>query len=262
MSVVPAVELAEVARLADGDEDPTHVLQRIVDHAVSLVPGCTGAGLTIATREGLQTAAVSDDRVRRCHDAQFREGGDGPAVEALQYGEPRHLHDLDRETRWPGFADEARACGFASCLVLPLVADDQAATALNLYAARPDVFVGTTFDVAMLFAAQGGVALHNADLYRQAKELAEHLHRTLTTRSLIERAKGLLMARLQVGSEEAFEMLRTESQRSHRKLPDVAVGLLREHDPEHFGTDVPWTPVRAPSPRPGDRGDADAPGSE
>lgn len=250
MSLVPSVELAEVARLADGDEDPTRVLQRIVDHAVSLVPGCTGAALTVSVAQGQQTVAFTDEQVRRCHDAQFREGGGGPAPDALRHGEPRHVHDLDRETRWPGFADVARACGFASCLALPLLADDQAASALNLYAAEPHVFAGTTFDVAVLFAAQGEVALHNAELYRQARELAEHLHRTLTTRSLIERAKGLLMARHQVGSEEAFQMLRTQSQHTHQKLPDVAVGLLREHDPQSFRTDVPWTPVRAPSPRP------------
>jgi GAF domain-containing protein len=238
-----AAELAQLARLAE-DEDSTDVLQRLVQHARTLVPGCSAAGLTVSGPDGGVTAAVSDERVATCHDVQFRTDGNGPAREALRHNEPRRVDDMTEELRWPDFRAVARSSGFASCLALPLLTDRVPSAALNLYADRPGVFAGTTHDVALLFAAQGGVALDNAVLYQQSRELIEHLHQALTTRGVVERARGLLMSRHELSSEAAFRLLRTESQRSHRKLRDVAAAVLQEHDPGHGSAGAPWNPVR------------------
>jgi GAF domain-containing protein len=238
------LELAQVARLADGDEDLTHVLHRLVGHAVSLVPGCTAAALTASVPGGGSTAAQSDDRVTACHDVQFREGGDGPARECLRYNEPRRVDDVDRESRWPAFRAAARSSGFASCLALPLRTDRLPSAALNLYADRADVFAATTLDTALLFAAQGGVALDNAARYHESRELVEHLHRALATRGIVERARGLLMSQHDLTSEQALAMLRTESQRTHRKLTEVATAVLDQHDPGNGPATPSWNPVR------------------
>jgi hypothetical protein len=244
---VPAAELADVARLAEDDVDPTHVLRRILDHATTLVPGCTGAGLTVLTGEDHRTAAFTDERVDRCHAVQFEPRGSGPARETLRFGEPRRSDRLARETRWPEFARTAVAQGFGSCLALPLHSDSSGATALNLYADATDVFAGTTFDVALLFAAQGGVALDNAARYRDSQDTIHHLHETLTTRSVIERAKGVLMREHHVSSDDAFGLLRGQSQTTHRRLRDVALSLLESHDPDSRHDDIAWTPPRPPS---------------
>lgn len=243
-SVVPSVELAEVARLVDGDEDRARVLQRIVEHARSLVPGCTGAGLTVTGAKGGLDVAVTDEQVTRCHAAQFGVEGNGPAAEVLRYGEPRRVADTASEARWPAFREAARACGFRSCLALPLRLEPAAASALNLYADAPNVFIDSTFDVALLFAAQGGVGLSNAHRYGQARRLIDDLHRTLVGRSLIERAKGLLMGEGGLDSEAAFALLERRSQQEHRKLRDVAADLLRQADPRN-GDRVSWNPPRA-----------------
>jgi hypothetical protein len=255
-TTVPAVELADVARLQEGDVDPSATLRRIVDYATTLVAGCSGAGLTVLTADGDEVAATTDDRVERCHAVQFGDQGAGPAREAMRFREPRRSVDLEAETRWPRFVDTARAAGFRSCLALPLPSDRHGASALNLYAAAPETFAGTTFDVALLFAAQGGVALDNVELFRRSQEMVTHLHRTLTTRSLIERAKGVLMGQQEISSDDAFALLRQESQESHRKLRDVAVALLERQDPRsRHDQDAPWTSPRAPArrlPRPGE----------
>lgn len=245
MPVIPPPELADLARLAEGEEGVETVLQRIVQHATTLVPGCAAACLTLHSAEGHETAAASDERVQECHAIQFASGGNGPGRETLRWSEPRRSDDLEQDERWPEFAAAAMRIGFRSCLALPLRADRRESTALNLYSDAVGTFVGTTFDVALLFAAQGGVALDNADLYRQNREMVEHLHRTLATRSVIERAKGVLMSRHGVSSEDAFLLLQRESQHSHRKLRDVAQALLEGHQPGGAGAHVPWTPPRA-----------------
>lgn len=57
-------------------------------------------------------------------------------------------------------------------------------------------------------------------------------------RATIEQAKGLLMARHGIEPEKAFAMLRQHSQRTNRKLVDVARALVRSHallGPSHGG---------------------------
>jgi GAF domain-containing protein len=247
MDSVPGVELADVARLAEGDSDTSAALRRIVDHATRLVAGCSGASLTLRTAAGEEIVATTGDRVERCHAVQFTDAGEGPAREAMRFAEPRRCDDLEDESRWSAFVRTARAEGFGSCLALPLPSDRSGTSALNLYADAPATFSGTTFDVALLFAAQGGVALDNVRLYRSSQEMVRQLHRTLTTRSLIERAKGLLMGEHGISSDQAFELLRERSQRSDRKLRDVALALLERHDPGSRHDQAPWTPPRSPS---------------
>ena len=247
VTAVPTVELAEVARLSEGDVDPSTTLARIVAVAVSLVPGCSGAGLTVLTADAEGSAVTTDERVARCHAVQFHDHGEGPAREAMRFGEPRRSEDLEEESRWPAFTRTAVGVGFRSCLALPLPSDRTGTSALVLYADEPGTFAGTSFDVALLFAAQGGVALDNAELYRSSHEMVTHLHRALTTRSLIERAKGVLMGVHGISSQAAFELLRRESQTSHRKLTEVAREVLdRQHPGPDPAEDVPWTPPRAP----------------
>lgn len=252
MPAIPPPELADLARLADGDESAEQVLRRIVEYATTLVPGCVAAGLTVRSSEGQETAAASDDRVQECHAVQFAPQGDGPGRQTLRWSEPRRSDDLEHDDRWPEFAAAALRSGFRSCLALPLRADRSESTALNLYSDAVGTFEGTTFDVALLFAAQGGVAVDNADLYRQNREMVEHLHRTLTTRSVIERAKGLLMSSHGISSEDAFLLLERESQHSHRKLREVALALLEQHHPGGAGPEVPWTPPRTATRAQGD----------
>lgn len=48
-------------------------------------------------------------------------------------------------------------------------------------------------------------------------------------RAVIERAKGILMSRQEIDEQRAFELLRSQSQRSGHKLFDVAAAVLESH---------------------------------
>ena len=65
--------------------------------------------------------------------------------------------------------------------------------------------------------------LHSLDT---CVEVVGNLQRAVESRDLIGQAKGILMVRQQVGSEEAFAILRRASQRSNRKLRDVAAQVV------------------------------------
>ena len=55
---------------------------------------------------------------------------------------------------------------------------------------------------------------------------ASGLQTALTSRIRIEQAKGILAERLNVGVNEAFDLLRGFTRRNGLKLTDVAVGVV------------------------------------
>ena len=56
-----------------------------------------------------------------------------------------------------------------------------------------------------------------------------NLEGAFARRAVIERAKGIMMARQSIDERRAFELLRTQSQRSGKKLFDVAEAVLESH---------------------------------
>jgi len=56
-----------------------------------------------------------------------------------------------------------------------------------------------------------------------------NLEGAFARRAVIERAKGIMMARQSIDERKAFELLRAQSQRSGTKLFDVATAVLESH---------------------------------
>jgi GAF domain-containing protein len=218
-------EVAQLLKADEADEIPDDALRRLTALAAALVPGSTAAAVLVAMPSSGLTFAASDQRLEELHRLQF-DSGDGPVSETLRHNEPRRVDDTGAERRWPDFCRAAAAAGFASCLVLPLRTDRQPAGALTLYGAEPGVFRGAAHDVALLVAAQGGAAVHNATLYRTCRRMLDNLHAGLESRAVIEQAKGVLHAELGVSPEEGFRLLSRYSQNTNQRLRRIAAGLV------------------------------------
>ena len=63
-------------------------------------------------------------------------------------------------------------------------------------------------------------------MYWRTQRLAGQLEEALSTRGVIEQAKGILVARQGCSAEEAFQLLVAMSQRAHAKLHDLARDLV------------------------------------
>jgi GAF domain-containing protein len=221
-----ADHVADVAQLLEGDEVPDEALHRLTALAAGLVPGGTAAAVTIAMASSALTFAASDQRLEELHRLQV-DSEDGPVVETLRHNEPRRADDMAAECRWPAFCRAAAEAGFASCLVLPLRTDRQPAGAVALYGHEPNVFRGAAHDIALLVAAQGGTAVHNAALYGTCRRMVESLHAGLESRAVIEQAKGVLHAELGVSPEEAFGLLSRYSQNTNQRVRKISAGLVQ-----------------------------------
>jgi AmiR/NasT family two-component response regulator len=63
-------------------------------------------------------------------------------------------------------------------------------------------------------------------LYESTRELADNLDIAMRTRAVIEQAKGILMSQRRCDATEAFNILAAASQRSNRKLRDIAQAIV------------------------------------
>jgi GAF domain-containing protein len=219
-----ADQIAELARLLIDDDDSASPLEQLTELAVELVPGSTAAGI-VAAGSTSWTFAASEPAVSELHQLQF-DSGDGPLAEALRHGEPRRVDDTTDEPRWPAFCQAAARAGLRSCLVLPLRTDPQPGGAIALYGRDCQSFCGADHDIALLLAAQGGVAVHNAGMYRSCREMVANLHTALASRAVIEQAKGILVAEYGYPPEVAFKHLSRLSQHTNRKVRDIAADLV------------------------------------
>jgi AmiR/NasT family two-component response regulator len=80
--------------------------------------------------------------------------------------------------------------------------------------------------LAQTFAGYAAVALANAYLYYSTADLARHLQTAMTSRAVIEQAKGIIMAERRCTADEAFAFLTAVSQETNRKVRDVAATLV------------------------------------
>ena len=220
-----AERVSEVGRLLESDDDRDAAMARLTSLGVELVPGATAAAVTVTADDQAHTFASSDARVDELHRLQFASGT-GPVVETLRYNEARHVRDVAADPRWPAFCQAASAAGFGSCITLPLHTRQQPAGVVALYAERPDAFGGAAHDLALLFAAQGGTAAHNADLYGASCRVVHNLQMALESRAVIEQAKGVVHAELRVSVDEAFQLLSRASQNTNQKVRDIAAKLV------------------------------------
>jgi AmiR/NasT family two-component response regulator len=83
-----------------------------------------------------------------------------------------------------------------------------------------------TRQLARTFASYAGVAVANMHLYDSTRKLAEQLEPAMQSRALIDQAKGILMAQRRCLAQEAFDLLGDLSQRSNRKLREVAQAVV------------------------------------
>lgn len=62
--------------------------------------------------------------------------------------------------------------------------------------------------------------------FKSAQDVADSIQRALQTRAPIEQAKGVLMAVHGIDADQAFEILRRESQTTNVRLHTVAENLV------------------------------------
>lgn len=217
--------IAELSRLLVNEEALDDTLRRVAELACRTLGGADVAGVTLL-RDGKPTTAVFTDLASPEIDSAQYETGIGPCLDAFRHQQVFRIDSTVADEQWPPFSEAAAEHGIQSTISLPLGVRGSGMGAINLYSREPAAFSDDDAEVGMLFAAQASVALANAQLYDSAYRMTQQLQEALTSRAVIDQAKGILMAQNGVSADDAFELLRHRSQRENCKLRELAQELV------------------------------------
>jgi GAF domain-containing protein len=191
--------------------------------------GFDAATVTARYGEKLTTVAATDQRLIAMDDAQY-VSGEGPCLSVLDGGAPLLLRDAPSEERFELFRQMAGDLGVITTLSVhvPLEGVDGVASSLNLYSHEALDIGDAEVRSAEGFSTQVAAAIESVEEFRSVAGLATGLAEAIRSRAIIEQAKGMLMAEHRIDAQQAFELLRTISQKTNVKLRDVARRLVEE----------------------------------
>lgn len=215
----------ELGRISLSDHTMESVLQRVADLARAVVPGADEVSVSLVSSGKAHTVVYTGELARALDESQY-ERGHGPCLDAAVGGETRIVRDARTETRWPDYTPSAVEQGSLSSMSVPVPVQQQVAAALNVYGGPADAFDEESIELGATFASYAAVAIANMHLYESNKQLAEQLAQAMQSRAVIDQAKGILMGQRACSADQAFELLVELSQRSNRKLRDVAQALV------------------------------------
>ena len=219
--------LVSVGRTVSDEDDLLTLLQRVVEIAHDAIDGADSTGLTIDLGGRTYTAVHTDDRTLRVDSEQY-DAGDGPCLEASRTGTVVLVNADDPEDRWPRFTAAAREEEILSFLAAPLITGEQSLGSFNLYGHARSAFDTLDAEILELLTTTVSRTLGDFARFKSARDVADSIQRALQTRAPIEQAKGILMALHGVDADEAFDLLRRESQTTNTRLkpPPVLVAAL------------------------------------
>jgi hypothetical protein len=222
-----ADQFVEVGRGLAGAPDLRSLFLMIANQSLVLVPGAEHAGITVLRRGVFDTPTATSDLPPKVDAIQY-ELGTGPCVDAALDDTIYLTGDLEVDTRWPEFGKRAVVdTGVRSMLAIRLFSEEaDLIAALNLYSASRDAFAEQALPICIMLATHASLALTSAG----QRERIVNLEQAIKSNREVGVAVGVLMSRHTVTQQQAFDLLRMSSQRTHRKLRDVAADVVETGD--------------------------------
>jgi GAF domain-containing protein len=217
--------LAILSTLSAGHMHLREMLTRVAELVVDAVPAADGAGLTLLERGHGDTIVASAPFVAEVDAIQYGIG-EGPCITAAADGRTIRSGSLATTPEWPVFGPQVAHLGVNSALSLPLITPHGVIGAMNVYAHPPNAFDDRAARLGELFAVPAAMAVQNAQILAQARQLAQQLQAELANRSVIDQAVGILMSRSGSTAEEAVDLLDLTAGREQLPLGNVAQRLV------------------------------------
>ena len=217
-----AETFVELADTLVADFDVIDFLQIVAGRCVELLD-VAASGLVLADASGsLVTMAASDERARLLELFEI-QNDEGPCRDCYQQGAAVVNVALDMALeRWPLFAPRAISAGFGSANALPLRLRSQVIGSLNLFHASPGGLGSEQLRLAQALADAATIGILQQRTIRHGEVVAGQLQAALTSRIVIEQAKGVLAERLHISTDEAFAVLRAAARSRNRLLSELA----------------------------------------
>jgi GAF domain-containing protein len=206
--------------------DIVELLERLNTSCTELLD-IASLALLLADRHGvLHLIAASSQRTHDLEVFQLQRA-EGPCLDSFRSGQPVAVPDLAEEReRWPNFAPAALALGFASVHAIPMRLRDNVLGVVGLFGASPGPLNPGDLALAQALVHVATVAIVNDKSAADRDVVNAQLQNALTSRVVLEQAKGFLAYVGRLDMDTAFTVLRRYARDHGEKLSDVARGIV------------------------------------
>ncbi len=221
-----AETFVELADTLVADFDVIDFLHTLAARTVALLDA-SAVGIMLADQSGvLQVMATSTEEARLMELFEL-QNNEGPCLDCYRSGEPVARADLAAmRAAWPLFTERLQELGFSSAQAVPLRLRGQTIGALNVFRTSAGLLAPSDLQVGQALADIAAIGLMNERAIAASDMLAEQLQTALTSRILLEQAKGKLAERTGLQMDHAFQVLRDYARKNNRRLSEVAAQIV------------------------------------
>jgi GAF domain-containing protein len=220
-----ATTFVEIVDTLVDDFDVIDVLTQLTSRSVELLRAAA-AGILLADPEGhLRVIGASTEQVGLLELFQI-QNDEGPCLDCYRTGAVVFDANLDAGSAWPRFAQESVRAGYPSVCAVPLRLKSLTLGCLNMFMSEPTALSDADVSLARALADVASIAIVQDQATREAAIREGHLQNALTSRILIEQAKGMIAERDSVDMDDAFNRLRSYARSNNRLLTEVAESVI------------------------------------
>jgi GAF domain-containing protein len=220
---------AKMASLADtlvAGYDVADLLQTLVDACVELLE-VDSAGLLLADQDDRLELVASTSEESRLVEVMQVAAEAGPCIDCFRTAAVVSVPDITRApTEWDDIRRACMANGFSSVFAIPLRLRETTIGTLNLFRAVPGQLNDQNIQAAQALADMTTIGILHERTWRAADTVRAQLQSALTSRIVIEQAKGVLAQTHRVPVDDAFVMLRNHARQHRLPLSEVAQRLV------------------------------------
>lgn len=214
--------LVELADSLVDDFDVVELLSLLADRCVEVLE-VSAAGVMLVAPEGDLRVVASSSEAMRVVELFELQSEEGPCLDCFASGEAVLDQDLTTvDGRWPRFAPVAVDAGFRSAHALPMRLRGAVIGALNLFSRDECMLSDADVVAGKALAAVATIAILQQRVVSETRVLNDQLNTALTSRIVIEQAKGVLAERSRLTMPAAFETMRKYARDNNLRLADVA----------------------------------------
>ena len=214
--------LVDLADTLVADYDVVDLLTGLADRCVRVL-GVDAAGVMLASATGELRLVASSSEAMRVLELFELQASEGPCLDAFRTGEAvAHESLRPGSGRWPQFSTVAFEAGFRSALAMPLRLREN-----TIGAAQPREDGGGADGAKPTFGSRARSPTSRRSVSCSSEpdrtpHVNEQLSHALTSRVVIEQAKGVVFERAGIEMSDAFNRLRSYARGHNLRLTDVA----------------------------------------
>jgi GAF domain-containing protein len=206
--------------------DVLDLLQSLVEYCHDLLD-VDSAGILLMNGAGELEVVASTSEANTLVEVMQLDANAGPCLDAFTSRAVVSAPDIEADTdRWPVFRSTALALGIRSVYAIPLRLRERTIGTLNLMRDVPGELGRPDIRAAQAMADVATIGILQERTIREASMIRDQLQQALSSRIVIEQAKGVLAETRKLTMDAAFERIRGHARAHQMSLSVVARQLV------------------------------------